>query len=216
MGKGKVRRRVGRRGKRRYHRAGVQRQRLPALVGPTPAAGLAHKPPPAVGVAAPAQPRRARGAAPPPLAGAAPAPPPPRAPGLSPSARGAVRERCAPSCAGSVRAGGVKCLVGERRKGGNALRTGHSCRSIRVCPRCAGFSKRSYLTLRIVSPWSCCKEAAEDWLSGARSALTLRTERSLVSFTISAKTSPSSKFHRLPHSEALPVALNGVCHLKLA
>lgn len=91
MGKGNVRGKVGRGGKRKYHRAGVQRQRLPALVGPTPTAGPAHKPPLAVGVAAPAQPRRPRGAAPPPLSGAAPAPPP--------SARGPVRERCAPGWA---------------------------------------------------------------------------------------------------------------------
>lgn len=87
MGRGKVRRKVGRRGKRKYHRAGVQRQRLPALVGPTPTAGPAHEPPPAVGVVTPAQPRLARGTAPPPLTGAAPAPPPPP---------GRVRARGAP------------------------------------------------------------------------------------------------------------------------
>lgn len=86
-GRGKVRRKVGRRGKRKYHRAGVQRQRLPALVGPTPTAGPAHEPTPAVGVVTPAQPRLARGTAPPPLTGAAPAPPPPP---------GRVRARGAP------------------------------------------------------------------------------------------------------------------------
>lgn len=205
VGKGNVRGKVGRGGKRKYHRAGVQRQRLPALVGPTPTAGPAHKPPLAVGVAAPAQPRRSRGAAPPPLSGAAPAPPP--------SARGPVRERCAPGWAERRRVLARR----ERGKGGNYLPTGHSCRSIRVCPRCTAPYEWSYLSLCIVLRWRCCKEAAEDWLSRARSwALTLRTGGSLVSFRINAKTCPSSKFHTLPHSEALPLALNGACNHKLA
>lgn len=125
-----------------------------------------------------------------------------------------MRERRGRSSAGRGQAGGGRRLVGERRKGRNALLTGDICGNIRVCPRCTEPSKRICVSLRVVLRWRCWKEAAEDRLSRARSALTLRTERSLVSLWTNTKTIPSSKFPKFPHSEVLPVAFNGACHHK--